>query len=321
MSNIYHISLDKRSNGNAGGVEKFAWYLEQSIGCTLLTPDESRRIQFHDGDILIGDGYCVEGADPFRFKVVSIVHGTWKEYGSRNGNPPFVKGEIERQHRIWNNPNIHKVAVSASSAYYATSGHNAVIDKVILNSVDTSLFKKYARCTYCDVYNEQSTSCECRHLSLKRPIIIYACHQGDHNKANNGLLTKIIERMDTEFEFRYLDAQIGEEHIKYAQGDMFLAPSRYEGNSYAALEAMASGLVPVVSNVGLFEKTDFGWNYGRKVAEIVDRDATVDIWCRAIRYAWARRFDYDPRTWICHNASLDIFRSEWQDYIKWLKDN
>ena len=307
---IYHISSDKRVNGNAGGVEKFSSYLEKAINCILITPEEKCKCNFKKRDIIIGDGYFVEGFDPQQFYSISVIHGSWYEFWLRREKPSFAIGESIRQGKVWTNPFIYKVAVSESAKYYAELHHpGCKVDKIILNSIDTDLFRPRG-CIHC----KQLTyiDCDCIWEERDKPIVIYGCKTTDGNKGNNGLLNKIIEKMSNEFEFRYLDAKIGEEHLKMAQGDILLAPSIFEGNSFFALEGMSCGLIPIVSNVGLFEFTKFPF----KVAEIVDRNASLEDWCRSIKYAWARRSDYDPRRWVCQNADFELFKQQWIDFIE-----
>lgn len=211
---IYCISSDKRSLNNKGGVEKHNWYLEQAIGCELITPGEKSWSDFKKGDIIIGDGYFVDGFDPSIFNVISIVHGAWKEFSIRNEKENDFRGEWLRQDRVWKNPHIKKVAVSQSAAKYLEIHHGVKADKIILNSIDTDLFKPIEH------YNS-------------KPVVIYAAN--DYNKDGHGKLGQIAEILKNEFEFRYLNAKIGEEHIKFAQGDLFIQTSRYEGNSYACI--------------------------------------------------------------------------------------
>lgn len=295
--NIYHVSSSKRSDGNAGGVEKFSWYLQKAIGCELLYPHEaeSKRPHMKRGDIIIGDGYHVCGFDPTYFHVISIVHGSWMEFAIRNGKLQDFRGEADRQGGIWKNPNIKKVSVSQSAAKYLKLHHNVDTDKIILNSIDTDLFKPI------------------EHKNDK-PVIIYAAN--DYNKDGQGRLGKIAGLLEHKFEFRYLSADIGEEHIKYAQGDLYIQCSFYEGNAFASVEAMSCGLPVIASRTGLFEDTDLG----NHVGETVEWNASAEDFAKAIEYVWSNKNIYNPREWVINNANFGKFKKDWQDYIGYLED-
>lgn len=285
---IVHISSSKRSLGNLGGVEKFAWYLQQATGCDLVVPGE---VNLRAYDVVIGDGHYVSGADPTHQKVMSIVHGSWMEFAIRNNKLNDFVGEAQKQHVVWNHPSIKKIAVSQASANYLLKHHGVRADGVILNAVDVNLFKPV------------------EHYNIK-PVVIYAAN--DYNKDGQGRLGRIAELLKNDFEFRYLGAEAGEEQDKFAQGDIFIQSSFYEGNSYAAIEAMSCGLPVVASRAGLFEDTVFDFPIG----EIVDWNAPAEDFVKAIKFLWSKKSTYAPREWVKKNANFNFFKVQWENYLR-----
>ena len=94
----------------------------------------------------------------------------------------------------------------------------------------------------------------------------------------------------------------------YAQQDVFVLPTRFEGFPVALIEAMAAGLVPIVSDIpsGVPEIVDAGVSGERPpVADVrafadaiarLDRDrARLDAWSAAARSTVASRFDIRDR--------------------------
>jgi hypothetical protein len=290
---IVHISSSKRFNNdgspnNAGGVEKFAHYLQQATGCVLAIPGE---VNIRDYDIVIGDGYHVSSANYNAQKVISVCHGSWLEFAKRNNKMSDFIGEAQKQHEVWINPKIKKVAVSEASAKYLKIHDGVEADKIILNSVDVNLFKPVEH-------------------KNEKPVIIFA--SSDYNKDGHGRLHQVHMLLKDEFEFRYLNARIGEEQDKFAQGDLYIQGSFYEGNSYATIEAMSCGLPIIASCTGLFEETKFNPSVG----EVVAWNAPAEEYAKAIKYVWSKKNTYDPRGWVKNNASFEIFKKQWEDYIK-----
>lgn len=291
---IYHLSQTKRFDKNgkpedSGGVPKYGMYLQKAIGCEIVTPED--RIKPKEGDVIIADGYFAGGWDTSKYRVISICHGLWKEFSIRNNKVSDFQGEVNRQHAVWTNPKIKKVSVSKSADKYLFKHHGVKSDRVILNGVDTNLFKPI------------------EHRNEK-PVVIYAAN--DYNKSSEGRLGNIAELLKDRFEFRYLNAKIGEEQDKFAQGDIYIQGSRFEGNSYASLESLACGLPIVASRTGLFEDTEFN----PAVGMIVDWDAKAEEFAYAIQQVWWNKNLYKPREWVEQNASFEIFKKQWQDYIK-----
>lgn len=208
-----HFSITTRRDGDLGGVPKFAWYLQKAIGCEVEPMYNADKFNLNEFDYIIADGSYINHFLQYKCKKISIIHGSWKEFCIRNNTNAFI-AESAIQGKAWTNPNVITVAVSNSAAKYAIKHHNARIDHIINNAIDTDVFKPIA------------------HVNVK-PVVIHCAN--DYNKTSHDKLDAIIEILSDKFDIRYLNAKAGEEHTKMAQGDIYLSCSNYEGNSYACV--------------------------------------------------------------------------------------
>jgi glycosyltransferase involved in cell wall biosynthesis len=230
---------------------------------------------------------------PENIPVISVVHGTWTEFIYRNTNKLETNGE---QDIMWHRKNLKTVAVSNSAAKYLLIHHGVKADKIILNGVDTEIFKP---------------------LNLKRqkgmkPVVIHCAR--DYNKDSQGKFQKIQDLLCCSFNFIFLhNEEEGKEYFKYNQADIALQCSNYEGNSYFMLEAMACGLPVVASETGLFEDTNFT---GYKIGEILPYTASAENYADAILQACFNIDHINTRKWILENATFDIWAKQWKDFLR-----
>lgn len=294
---ICHVSNDKRSTGASGGVAKFAWYLDKAIGCDIYTKEELAKAYHTEGkryDIIIADGYHAGGMYQYGAKVISIIHGSIKEFAIRTDKEKDNIGPVLWQQHTWDDSRILKVAVSNSAKKYAEIHHKTKVDAVIYNGVDTELFKSVGD------------------MAERNNIVIHAAN--DYNKDGLGKLDNIIKQ-SPDFDFQYLNANIGEEHIKIQRGTYVIQPSMYEGNSYFLLEAMASGLKVLGSRCGVLEDfIDSGKNF--PYGKILDYKASAKEFSDAL-YSMRDMYYFldNPRQWVLENASFEKFKKEWQYFI------
>lgn len=294
------ISFTSRQEGCLNGVEKFNWHLQKAIGGTIHTATANGVTHPRAlNSILIGnksidkDTICVVDGDwglgiPNDIPVISVVHGSWKEFCIRNGldNPNVGKTQDE----MWHRPNTKLIAVSESAAKYACLHHNVKIDRVILNAVNPLEYKPGER--------------------HQPPIVIHAAR--DFNK-NGGRLANIADLVSAFCTLEYLDAKEGEEPEKFSRGSVFLQCSNYEGNSYAALEAMSCGLPVVASRAGLFE--DFVAD-GYPCGISVPWNSSPAVYADAIMEVFEDIVAWDPRGWVMKNCPIEKFNAEWQEVIR-----
>ena len=284
-----HFSITTRRDGDLGGVPKFAWYLQRAIGCEVEPMHNANKFNLNEFDYIIADGSYINHFLQYKCKKISIIHGSWKEFCIRNNTNAFL-AEAAIQGKAWTNPGIVTVAVSNSAAKYAIKHHNARIDHIINNAIDTDVFKPIA------------------HLNVK-PVVIHCAK--DYNKTSYNRLDAIMEILLDKFEIRYLNAKDGEEHTKMAQGDVFLSCSNYEGNSYAVLEAMSCGLPIVGSNVGLFDNIVGNDKNGL----IIDYKSTAREFAYATQMVYKRLSFYNPRQYVLDNANFNTWKEQWSKLL------
>lgn len=283
---IKHISASKRSDGNRGGVEKFAWYLQGAIGCEILEDDEYDGS--YDGDTLfIVDGN--HGANiPDDAPIISVAHGTWAGLHRRwiisDIGDVTEKSQIER----WKKPNVKVVSISPGVTYELTEFCGVEPYKCIPHGI------------YTDIYRPVETK-------NQKPVVIHVA-QGNGKGLDK---MEAIQNLVPEFEIRYLNAEIGEEPFKFAQGDMFLHASLSDGNSYACLEAMSCDLPSVVTNVGLFHDFD-----DIDIGMVVNYNCGPETYAAALKEVWKNREKIHPREWMAKNSTYNRFKKQWEDLIE-----
>ena len=136
----------------------------------------------------------------------------------------------------------------------------------------------------------------------------------DVNKGKN--LIPQLKANINDFEFNQLSINIINNNIEdfnkrklelYLNHDIFLQISNSEGNSYATLDALASGLVVVSSNVGLFYK-DVPDNCFVKLDW--EKNGDVKYVEEKLKYAWDNReqLSKNARKWYLDNCRFNLWR-------------
>jgi hypothetical protein len=316
-----HVSWLKRSEGALGGVEKFAMHLAKALTTTsfecrivgwsdhpeadrlgerpladkaqLLGEWIDRSLAF---DIAVADGYWGRG---IRSRpVVPVVHGTWAEYERRmrGAAATDVAADVCAQHDAFTAPNAFPVAGSDASARELLEHHGRPPAATILNGIDLVAFRPMLALGRTD-----------------RPIVLHAAHS---LKKGANLLPAIAAELGGAFALEPLAADAGNEATAYARGDVFLHPSRHEGNAYALLEAMAVGLPIVTTPVGLFESIA-----DRDVGRVLPVGAPAHEWAAAIREVWGDgvapclQYARRARQRACELADFHRFSDEWRHFL------
>jgi len=293
---IAHLSTSKRSDGDFTGVPKFAWYFQRAmqfkgVECDILVPNEKDLNQY---DVIVGDGYFAPNPLHKDQIVISVVHGTWAEWATRNNCVDAFKFEILRQKNTWNNPNIKVVCCSEQDMHYLPLHYGRTADKLILHGVDTELFKPCPE-------------------KIERGLILHTAT--NTCKSAHGLLDRVGNTLKKHgYRFDAANVWDGKEHERYQQAELYFNPSFHEGNSYACLEFMSLGTPMVVSDTGLFYNIQDMY-YRNRVAEILAWKSTEEQYVSVILSALAGKDTYNPRRWVLQNATFEIFADNWYNYI------
>jgi glycosyltransferase involved in cell wall biosynthesis len=242
---ITHV---RREDGYAGGVPKWAHYLKRALeeaghevrhftwadypeaGQLAGSPDTALGFalsawvgrEAHQYRWIVADGFWGAGL-PDGAPAIIVAHGLWAGYEAAIGGVPSahlaVQAAIYRRFPV--------VAVSQSAASDLQAYHQVRAAAVVPNGVDLDLFKPDGH--------------------ARGRLVRHACR----GRAKGGdVIDRIARALDGTARVEYLDAAIGCEPTRFAAADACLHPSRYEGDSYACLEALACGVPLVYSFVG-----------------------------------------------------------------------
>jgi glycosyltransferase involved in cell wall biosynthesis len=305
---IHHLGWHKRSEGHPGGVPLFGHYLARCLGAKEWSwqdfigprncdePEAARRLSatlhvrgvFAPGDTVVVDGFWGRGLpDAPPYKVVVVAHGTWRGIARalRSDNAAKLGDVQEREYR-----RFPVVAVSEATAQELRDLYGVEPAAVIRNGVDTEEFRPREK------------------TPRDRPVVIYP---SDAYPKGGDVVKALRERMPY-VEFRLLGGEIGQEAERMAQGDVFLAPSRTEGCSYAALQALACGVPCCVSRTGMFTPFEYPG------VRAVPCGASEESWEDRLREviaggaewgSWARRLSEG-----CF--SLPIWTAAWRTFLE-----
>lgn len=310
----------KRSEGEAGGVEKFADYLHRALtegghDCQIIAwsdyprkervgniPNTDKALLLSswvdaefDFDIAVSDGYW--GCGITLHPVVPVIHGTWHQFHVNMGNPsPWLNIEVKGQHDAFNAVNAFPVACSPAAARELRQYHRRDPVATILHGVDLEMF--YPR----------------KNGNFNAPPCVL--HAATNEKKGSAIMPAIARELAPAFNVFFLNAKIGEEPAAFQRGDIFLHPSKAEGNAFALLEALASGLPIVTTDVGLFADIP-----DKAVGRVLPIGATVAQWAAAVREVWGdgsvpyRDYAVEARRTAKDMADYQRFKREWIEFL------
>ncbi|OGS01200.1 MAG: hypothetical protein A2V88_08955 [Elusimicrobia bacterium RBG_16_66_12] len=323
-----HVSWLKRSDGEGGGVEKFAAYLKQALtekGWSvavvswsdmpqherydrqdLPNPDKALLLgTWLDGpafgvayDVAVSDGYW--GLGITSHPVMPVVHGTWAEMHARMGMRFGL--EVQRQGEAFNAPNAYPVACSAASARELRRHHGRAATATIYHGIDLCAFHP-------------------RDEALPGPPWIILQAAGKNAKKGAKLLRPIADMLGPDYQIEYLNASIGEEAEAFRRGHVFLHPTYHEGNAYACLEAMATGLPVVTTAAGVFEDIPYSQpkrGSQTRVGFTLPVGSRAEDFALAVRLACCERtaLGAGARRWAEQHANMTDFADSWDRLLR-----
>jgi glycosyltransferase involved in cell wall biosynthesis len=97
----------------------------------------------------------------------------------------------------------------------------------------------------------------------------------------------------------------------YSAADYLVFPSRYEGFSIAALEAMACDLPIITSDMGAF----YGMDYSQPFGRVLPLSATIEEYEKATVEVFNDR-SLHPRSFVQQNFTLDIFIKNYRNLVR-----
>ena len=309
---LAHISKYKRTENQLGGVEKFAYYLSRVFPDLKLYsfadcskeqggPDWEKAERLNtqlleeqkiDQDtIVIVDGYWGRGLGGKVKAIVNVAHGTyigeaWSNEIFPYANASAILAASREQHKAYQEADI-VVAVSQRTEEELWKAYGILSTK-ILNGIDLQLFKP-------DSKRDQD-------------LILHAATGGRKQLE----LVEAIRATARELKIEPFGVQSGileEEAQRWQEGAVFFQPALYEGCSYASLESMACGCVPVAYNTGVWSEVPE--EYG-----IFVEDHHVLQYMRGLQTALQERGKYQPRKWAEKYADFSVFQDSWTRLIQ-----
>ena len=234
---------------------------------------------------------------PPEIAVIAVQHGCAQERWDRGGHvasEAFFGAVDGAQREAAKRPRTYWVACSEECAYEYFTHHGYHADRIIINGLDTDLFFPGERQVRKLGFDDRQGS------DTHKPVVLHHCV--DFCKGKDAIAAVAAELGDA-FEVRLLDVPAAEVPDAMRQADIFLCLSRLEGCPCVVCEAMATGLVVVTTDTGLYWREDrppgyrFPWT---------DRDDPYKV-VHAIRTAWEYRHDLNPRPWALRWLNLPQF--------------
>ncbi len=309
---LVHISKYKRTENQLGGVEKFACHLScvfpelklySFADCSKeqggpdwekaerLNSQLLEELKIDQDTIVIVDGYWGRGLGGKAKAVINVAHGTYIGEAWSNEIYPYTNATAilaasREQYKVYQEADV-VVAVSQRTEEELWKAYRIPSTK-ILNGIDLQLFKP-------DSKRDQD-------------LILHAATGGRKQLE----LVETIKATARELKIESFGVQSGilvEEAQRWQEATIFLQPSLYEGCSYASLESMACGCIPVAYNIGIWSEVPE--EYG-----IFVEDHHVFPYVRGLQTALREQGKYKPREWAEKYADFSIFENNWTRLIQ-----
>jgi len=350
------IIISPSKNNRVGGVERYCWLLKEILEkekfeVKIVGKEDIENSLIYKifkkipginlvilgyllgklADKLNPDLVITNGLYGFSTKSISInvEHGTFARASDRIDKNNIFRKIIRKY--LWGH--FEKIAVKKAKKIVAVSGETKEsIEKyykrkdavVILNAIDINLFTKKDKLESKELFNlpkDKKLILFVGRLSYeKSPEIIYE-------------LAKKFEKEDVNFVFAtdrilnwYLKntiflLNIPNEKLPYLYSacDVFILPSKHEGFAYTLIEAMACGILFVISKVGgaleIYQKVpelrkfildnlnaDEFYNKIKEILEMSDLEKN--------------KLSNLARKFVLENCSLEIWKEKWIKLIK-----
>lgn len=311
-----HISYLKRwhqGHFDGGGVGKFAWFLQQVVPefeiFSLQDYPNANKLAGLKEWVLAEklNEWLLETGQLDRDSTV-VVDGWWGNglYGKVKRliitcHGSYIATCLAAEQYPWDDTSLGEYAMEQIKHYQQSEvvavSAQAARELKLLCSLDAMVIPN---CVPHDKYRPDPSRCE--------PDVIL--HVASRGRKNLEMVDQLIAT--SKYRIQKLgfpkSGTIEEEALLWQRGGILLMPSLYEGSSYALLEALACGLVPVVYPTG--DAVDLPCD-----AAIVNDDNHLNAWCHALDLALTTRESLFPRQWSEQNRDFSVFAEGWKNYL------
>jgi glycosyltransferase involved in cell wall biosynthesis len=345
------IIISSSKNNRVGGVERFSWLLKEVLEkekfeVEIIGKEDIENFLIYKifkkipgvnlvilgyllgkfADKLNPDLVITNGLYGFsvKSKSINVEHGTFARASDRIDENNIFK-KIIRKH-LWGH--FEKVAVRKAQKVIAVSEETKEsIEKyykrkdaiVILNAIDINLFAKKDKLESKELFNlpkDKKLILFVGRLSYeKSPEMIYElAKKFEKEDVNFVFATDRILNWDLKNTIFLLNIPNEKLPYLYSACDVFILPSKHEGFAYTLIEAMACGILFVISKVGgaleIYEKipelrkfildnlnTDEFYNKIKEILEMSDIEKN--------------KLSNLARKFVLENCSLEIWKEKW----------
>jgi len=248
----------------------------------------SRKL-IDENTVVIGDGFWVNGLQGKVARLISVCHGSYIGTAAEHEKHPFGEPHVAEwgliQEEIWKDERVEVVSVSKRAAQELETMCDITVDAIIQHGLPL------------DIYLPNNHA--------NRRLIL---HVATSSRKGNDMLPLLSDRFKMEQLGFAQTGIIKEEAELWQRGGIFFMPTHYEGASYALLEAMACGLVPVTYATG--QACDLPCGAG----EVTD-DYHEHNFIMMLERVQEYYSQYFPREWAWENADFGTFRRGWRKYL------
>lgn len=315
MTKYFHVSLQKPLEGetrNLGGVATFAGYLQRAVPEMQLVSwydypykEQQRGLDLsefqaaqvmnewllRDGiitsdDIVVCDGYWGHGLEGKVKRLVSVCHGSY--YGR------FIQAQINPCDQLVMAQDMLNQIDFWDGEVEIVCVCNAARDELLKAGYDLDGLNVIYNGVPLDQYYPE----------LPEPRVWM--HAADYSL--KGL--EIVAELSKTYPLEHFGDMTGNPDSKRGrlnQAIAFLSPSRYEGNSYMLLEAMACGVPLIAHAIGAAREMD------ARCGMITD-DLAVENFARLM--SKFDRANHNPRDWVQEFGDYKVFEQKWRTYLE-----
>ena len=289
---IIHYTPSNYKSGSFGGVARFDYELTKAfpdMTSVLRQPNIPWYSLDAENTIVITDHSFVNEI-PQQLKVIAVHHGMAAEHKKRN---PSWEGDVyvQQQRHMSIRPKTWFVGISEFTKRAAKEHHGVTDDIVILHGVDTK----------CDSKIEKGTS-----------VV------GDWRTESKGAhIIESIKSVCTDFQFNPLKCGQYDKVQGYKSHNIYMCVSYHEGNAYAVMDAIACGLPVLSTTSGLFDG-----DYDERLGEVINwqERGNVNLIKEKLQKIHDNYENYDPIGWLKDTIPFDKWKSDWQNFVKKVKE-